>query len=110
MKNGRCRMHGGRSTGPRTPEGKERCRLANLKHGRYTREAIETRRYFRAHARMLRMLGDEIKRDVERLKRRHPVAPVNPVVERMIAGMSAMLRSGICPPGIGRGPEHTSAK
>ncbi|MFC1944498.1 HGGxSTG domain-containing protein [Chloroflexota bacterium] len=24
MKNGRCRMHGGKSTGPRTPEGLER--------------------------------------------------------------------------------------
>ena len=26
MKNGRCRMHGGKSTGPRTPEGLERTR------------------------------------------------------------------------------------
>ena len=25
MANGRCRMHGGKSTGPRTPEGMERC-------------------------------------------------------------------------------------
>jgi hypothetical protein len=24
MKNGRCRMHGGKSTGPRTPEGSRR--------------------------------------------------------------------------------------
>jgi hypothetical protein len=29
----RCRFHGGRSTGPRTPEGKERA-LANLRRGR----------------------------------------------------------------------------
>jgi hypothetical protein len=28
MKNGRCRMHGGKSTGPRTPEGLERARRA----------------------------------------------------------------------------------
>jgi hypothetical protein len=27
-RNGRCRMHGGLSTGPRTPEGKERVRAA----------------------------------------------------------------------------------
>src|ERR1700688_3193720 len=33
MANGRCRMHGGTSTGPRTAEGLERCRTANLKHG-----------------------------------------------------------------------------
>jgi hypothetical protein len=44
MKNGRCRMHGGASTGPRTPEGLERSRKANWKHGRYSAEALTTRR------------------------------------------------------------------
>ncbi len=39
MKNGRCRLHGGKSTGPRTPEGLERARRANWKHGRYSAEA-----------------------------------------------------------------------
>ena len=33
MANGRCHKHGGASTGPRTPEGLERCRHAPLKHG-----------------------------------------------------------------------------
>jgi len=33
MKNGRCYVHGGPSTGPRTPEGLERSRKANWKHG-----------------------------------------------------------------------------
>ena len=28
-----CRMHGGKSTGPRTPDGLERSRKANWKHG-----------------------------------------------------------------------------
>jgi len=32
-------MHGGLSRGPRTPAGKERARLAVLKHGEYTKEA-----------------------------------------------------------------------
>jgi len=36
MRNGRCRMHGGKSTGPRTPEGLERCRKANWRHGHYS--------------------------------------------------------------------------
>ena len=40
----RCRLHGGRSTGPRTPEGLERSRKARWKHGRYLAEAIEARR------------------------------------------------------------------
>ena len=33
MPNGRCKFHGGKSTGPRTPEGLERSRRANWKHG-----------------------------------------------------------------------------
>ena len=33
MPNGRCHKHGGASTGPRTAEGRERCRAAPLKHG-----------------------------------------------------------------------------
>ena len=45
MPNGRCRMHGGKSTGPRTPEGLERSRKANWKHGYYSAESIALRRY-----------------------------------------------------------------
>ncbi len=44
MANGRCRMHGGKSTGPRTPEGLARSKKANWKHGFYSREAIEERK------------------------------------------------------------------
>src|SRR5262249_55424727 len=33
MPNGRCKVHGGKSTGRRTPEGLERSRRANWKHG-----------------------------------------------------------------------------
>ena len=34
MPNGRCRQHGGKSTGPRTPKGIARMFTANTKHGR----------------------------------------------------------------------------
>jgi hypothetical protein len=58
MKNGRCRMHGGLSTGPRTPEGLERSRRARWKHGVYSREVrellAENRRRWRE---MLAVLG-----------------------------------------------------
>lgn len=47
MKNGRCRMHGGPSTGPRTPEGKERARLANWKTGIHSQAFRRERREFR---------------------------------------------------------------
>ena len=35
MANGRCKLHGGKSTGPRTKEGKDRQRRAVTKHGLY---------------------------------------------------------------------------
>lgn len=41
MKNGKCRFHGGKSTGPRTSEGLARSRSANYKHGLYTKEQRE---------------------------------------------------------------------
>ncbi len=44
MKNGRCRFHGGLSTGPKTHEGKARARRGNWKHGMYSAEAIDLRR------------------------------------------------------------------
>jgi hypothetical protein len=48
MPNGRCRVHGGKSTGPRTPEGLERSRRANWKHGHFSREAKAERSRLRA--------------------------------------------------------------
>jgi len=63
MPNGRCRLHGGLSTGPRTPEGLERSRRARRKHGFYAREWIEARqearRRWRAVQHGLRALGVE---------------------------------------------------
>ena len=57
MANGRCRMHGGKSTGPRTPEGLERSRKANWKHGDYSAESIQMRRYI---SRLLRESRDTL--------------------------------------------------
>src|SRR5207245_7923734 len=47
MHNGRCRMHGGKSTGPRTPDGLARSRRARWKHGRYSAEEMAEQK--RAH-------------------------------------------------------------
>ena len=52
----RCRMHGGLSTGPRTPEGLVRSRRANWKHGAYSREAQDARRKLRWARRVLNEL------------------------------------------------------
>ena len=56
MPNGRCKVHGGKSTGPRTPEGLERSRRANWKHGRFSREAKAERSRVRAAILALRYL------------------------------------------------------
>ena len=60
MRNGRCRLHGGKSTGPKTPEGIERIRQAHLKHGLYTKEAIAQRKEFNALLRKWRNTLKEI--------------------------------------------------
>lgn len=41
MANGRCRMHGGTSTGPRTPAGLAKARAAATRHGAYGAAAKE---------------------------------------------------------------------
>ena len=43
-RNGRCGLHGGLSSGARTPEGLQRISAANLKHGRYTKDKREKKR------------------------------------------------------------------
>ncbi len=47
MKNGRCRMHGGASTGPKTAAGLAKSRTAGLIHGGRSREMIKFRKQMR---------------------------------------------------------------
>jgi hypothetical protein len=58
MAAGRCRMHGGASTGPRTPEGLQRIARARTVHGGYSAESRQV-------AAMIRDLKAEAKRLVE---------------------------------------------
>ena len=39
-KNGRCHLHGGASTGPKTAEGRARIAAAQFKHGRRSKKAM----------------------------------------------------------------------
>jgi hypothetical protein len=61
MPNGRCRMHGGPSTGPKTEEGRRRCAEARFVHGGYTKKSKELRATCRAllrmHSKILERLG-----------------------------------------------------
>lgn len=40
MQNGRCRMHGGKSTGAKTNAGLKKISETHLKHGRYTKDNL----------------------------------------------------------------------
>src|SRR5262245_23760753 len=60
MPNGRCKLHGGKSTGPRTPEGLERSRRPNWKHRYFSREAKAERSRVRAAMLAVRYLRDSI--------------------------------------------------
>ncbi len=58
MRNGRCRLHGGKSTGPKTIEGKKKAAQANYKHGRYTNAAIAERKRMRGYMGWRKDLSD----------------------------------------------------
>src|SRR5262245_65953930 len=66
MPNGRCKLHGGKSTGPRTPEGLERSRRANWKHGHFPGKAKPKRPGVRAAVLALRG------QDLPEFRRKHP--------------------------------------
>ena len=53
-------VRGGPSTGPRTPEGLERCRKANWRHGRRSAEAVAERKAGAAIRREIRRLAAEV--------------------------------------------------
>lgn len=44
MANGRCMLHGGKSTGAKTAEGITRIKTAKTKHGFYSAEALAQRK------------------------------------------------------------------
>ena len=57
---GRCKLHGGKSTGPRTAAGRARVAAANTKHGRRSKAHIEKIKFINAE---LRRITFELKRD-----------------------------------------------
>ena len=56
----RCKLHGGKSTGPRTAEGKARAAAAHTKHGRRSKAHVERVRYINSE---IRRITYELKRD-----------------------------------------------
>ena len=58
MKNGRYRIHGGTSTGPKTKEGIENIRKAHWNHGQRSAEAIRQRKEGMALRREIKRLAE----------------------------------------------------
>ena len=62
-RNGRCALHGGRSTGPRTQRGLQRISAAQLRHGKYTKTEL-------AKAKHRAKIGRRVRGELKRLERR----------------------------------------
>ena len=58
MENGRCHLHGGKSTGSKTPEGRLIQKMASWKHGMRSKEAIAEARNVQQ---MVRSYREELK-------------------------------------------------
>ena len=53
-RNGRCSLHGGRSTGPKTEDGLTRLTAARTTHGKYTKEKRAAAKRFAEQGRQMR--------------------------------------------------------
>ena len=67
MPNGRCRMHGGGSTGARTAEGLGRIAQAKTVHGRRSIAYVADRRAMAAQSRAMRTTVKQAKADLRGL-------------------------------------------
>jgi len=67
----RCRLHGGKSTGPKTEKGRVACARANWRHGKRSRGYIEKRRRDRAELRRILLEMELEHRDLKRRVREH---------------------------------------
>jgi hypothetical protein len=94
MRNGRCRMHGGASTGPRTAEGLERSRRANWKHGlRSSKAKAEQQGYLRLWRECKALLGEIKARQVG--GQRKQVKPEGPPASLVDSSLHASVAEGI---------------
>jgi hypothetical protein len=99
MKNGRCRFHGGKSTGPRTAAGLARSRAARRTHGGHSAEIIDLRRAAAAHAKRVRALAAlRCQRSETRSQNgSRPDDRSNPAVLTLPAGTFCLLSSDFRP-------------
>jgi hypothetical protein len=70
-----CRFHGGKSTGPRTAQGRQRIREANLRHGRYskiTKEHEAQRKKLKLEKEVFRLRDKILEKHLKRIRELEP--------------------------------------
>jgi len=103
MANGRCRLHGGKSTGARTAAGLVRCRTASLVHGHRTAEIIDLKS---AAARSSLRLGALIRHARASLQSERPTpCPATAAPSPRVVGAT-----GRSPVSLPRIPTHVTPK
>jgi hypothetical protein len=111
MANGRCRFHGGKSTGPRTASGLANSRAARRTHGGYAAEIIDLRKAAIAHARRMQalrcLLAGRRQRDDSTPAL---IIPLPTAGSRWTWGSSALLARGLAPRPSGRSPAPSARK
>ena len=109
MRNGRCRLHGGLSTGPRTAEGRARCARARLKHGFYSAATRALLAEGRAQLRRMRTTLSTRRSAGHGVLRQDPRSPVGAPPcgcsntgtmgrPRWAATTTPVIRVHLCPP------------
>jgi hypothetical protein len=68
----RCRLHGGKSTGPKTPEGIERVSKSQWKTGRHSRKRIESNRKNKRQEKELRAMMQWAFREGRKMYKKPP--------------------------------------
>ena len=96
MANGRCRLHGGKSTGARTAAGLARCRTASLVHGHRTAEIIDLKSAAARHGRTIQTLA-RAARAQSKLQSERPT-PCPAMTTRLAPIVGATGRSPVSPP------------
>ena len=105
MRNGRCRLHGGLSTGPRTAEGRARCAAARRTPGFYSAEIVALRRAGTAYCRRMDALLAALK---GRRTAGHGVLPSISAGTVSGASVSKINRRGHRGHGVGSNPARVA--
>ena len=73
MGNGKCRLHGGKSTGPKTKQGLAASRKANWRHGEYSKKSLEEQRALKQGLKFLFNSNTVFTTSMEELKRQRAI-------------------------------------